>query len=371
MLSVTGDWMYNALDQLVLDAPQPPWTSDGWVLSPVDLHSLPVYTKRQQKTGLGTQKSDASLLSSGSNVTLETTAMKARLECETVPIPDNTWLTDEVKAIEKEAGGTIKNISVEHLNLTGALLPIRLFENTTYDTTTFASPERVLCCLNETAGSESAVAYWSQSFSLKNENLLVDEDSPSNFSIKWIVGPATTTTMTIYTNNQPSVFTPLQFEEVPAIQMLQCKPVIEQAQARVTVARSSGQVVDFKLLEEPRPRPDAWGKRFDIGQPTRGNKKRQRTQDLPYGSNYTANFGYVPFADKSFNGSQLSFVIHRTLLTCVMRYSSLHSFQTHTHMTIANNHQFWHLLYDPTSDRCKQWQMEPGEWESFKIRRRI
>lgn len=161
--------------------------------------------------------------------------------------------------------------------------------------------------------------------------------------------------MTIYTNNQPSVFTPLQFEEVPAIQMLECKPVIEQAQARVTVARSSGQVMDFKLLEEPRPRSDAWGKRFDVDQSTGENKKRQRTQDIKPGTNYTTNLRYVSFAGKSFDGGQPWFAIHRTLFTCSMGYSSPHSLQTHTQMTIANNHQFWHLLHGPTSDSCRQW----------------
>jgi hypothetical protein len=64
--------------------------------------------------------------------------------------------------------------------------------------------------------------------------------------------------MTIYTNNLSSVYTPLQFTEVPSIQTLACKPIIEQVQVSVIIARSSAQVLDFKLLGEPQPRSDAW-----------------------------------------------------------------------------------------------------------------
>lgn len=313
MMGTTGDWMYNALDEMVLGSPPPDWTADGWSFTPINLNLLPAVSKKQREKRPGDQKSDATLLSSLSNVTLETTAMRARLQCEKVPIEGDSWMGDEIQAIVQGFNSTIKNISATSLNLTeGKLLPKILFENTTYETSTFATPLRVLCCSNETEDSPSAVAYWSFADDKKWWSRQNDQwtgvvpngtDWPSRFSIKWIAGLSTTTTTTVYTNNQPTVWTPLVFKEVPAIQALDCKPVIEKVQAQVTVARSSAEVLEYKLLGEPQPRTDVWDLAFDIQKPAENENKRamlprqatrpkpSETDPIDTTSNFTAKIG--------------------------------------------------------------------------------
>jgi hypothetical protein len=294
MFSNTGDWMYSALDQIALGAPPPNWSKDGWVFAPINMDLLPATTKQRGKSQDDEQNS-ASVLVSTSNVTLETTAMRARLQCEAVPIHDDKWLTDEVAVLVSENNRTIKNISASTLNITGKMLPTRLFVNTSLETTTLTGPYRVLCCSNETEEAKSAVAYWSfvnGSTWISDSDLLwtgdvpIGDEWPSNILIKNIVGSAYTTTMTIYTNNLPSFYTPLQFKEVPGLQALDCKPIIEQTKARVKVARSSAEVLDFELLEEPQPRSDVWKLNFDIQKDAEQYKRsslisRQATRPPP------------------------------------------------------------------------------------------
>jgi hypothetical protein len=304
MTGVTGDWMYSALDQMVLGSQSPAWSRDGWVFAPVDLSLLPAVTSRHRENPQGNQQSDASLLASASNVTLDTMAMRARLQCKEVPIQGDTWLTDEVAALVGSNTGLITNMSATNLNITGKMLPSRLFVNTTYSTPVFATPQRILCCANETSSQASAVAYWSftnetawwaQSTSDELWTGLVPtgDDWPSGFMIKWITGPAYTTKTTIYTNNLPSIYTPLQFSEAPSIQALACKPVIEQVRASVTVARSSAQVLDFKLLGERQPRSDVWKLAFTnvVQPPLRPYETPKPPYLLQEQTNYTVEMG--------------------------------------------------------------------------------
>jgi hypothetical protein len=313
-LSNTGEWMYSALDQIALGAPPPNWSKDGWVFAPINVDLLPATTKQQREKSQDDEQNSNSVLVSTSNVTLETTAMRARLQCEAVPIQDDKWLTDEAAVLVSE-NKQIKNISASTLNITGKMLPTRLFVNSSLQTTTLSGPHHVLCCSNATEEAKSAVAYWSfvngsawmsDSNFFWTGNVPSGDEWPSSILIKNIVGSAYTTTMTIYTNNLPSVYTPLQFKEVPELQALDCKPIIEQTKARVKVARSSAQVLDFELLGEPQPRLDVWKLDFDIQKDPEKNKpssftSRQATRPPPPTSefldvinsttNYTAEIG--------------------------------------------------------------------------------
>jgi hypothetical protein len=286
MLSNTGEWMYSALDQIALGAPPPNWSKDGWVFAPINMDLLPATTKQQREKSQDDEQNRNSVFVSTSNVTLETTAMRARLQCEAVPIQDDKWLTDEVAVLVNENKGTFENISASTLNITGKMLPTMLFVNSSLQTTTLSGPHHVLCCSNATEEAKSAVAYWSfvngSAWMSDNDlfwtgNVPIGDEWPSSILIKNIVGSAYTTTMTIYTNNIPSVYTPLQFKEVPGLQALDCKPIIEQTKARVKVARSSAQVLDFELLGEPQPRSDVWKLDFDIQKDSERYKPRSFT----------------------------------------------------------------------------------------------
>jgi hypothetical protein len=150
---------------MVLGAQPPAWSRDGWVFAPVGLSLLPAITSRHHEKPQGDQQNDTSLFASASNVTLDMRAMRARLQCKKVRVQDDTWLTDEIATlISSRLSIPINNLSATNLNTTGKMLPSRLFVNTRYSTPVFATPERILCCANETSsnqtGKMSAVAYW-------------------------------------------------------------------------------------------------------------------------------------------------------------------------------------------------------------------
>ena len=43
---------------------------------------------------------------------------------------------------------------------------------------------------------------------------------------------------------------------------LDCKPIIEQANAQVVLAQGRDQILDFKILDEPRALVDPWTDHF-------------------------------------------------------------------------------------------------------------
>jgi hypothetical protein len=86
---------------------------------------------------------------------------------------------------------------------------------------------------------------------------------PPKFAVKWITGPTTISNFTAYMDTAPQSHKIMQFTEIPAMSFLDCKPTIEQTDTKVTIARNSGQVLAFDLIEEPEMQTDAWTAHFD------------------------------------------------------------------------------------------------------------
>jgi hypothetical protein len=275
LLRTTGnDWAYNALDEVILNTEPPPWTHNEWVFAPLNLQNLPNITL-SQNTGLRA-KSGGDLYST--NVSVTTSALRSRLECINNRVPTG-WLDQAENVFSDRRDGAI----------TGYVLPATLFDNEPYRTPVFTVPRRMACCANSTATSQSVVAYWSsnskESLLEEQASVSIDDNAPdglkeanawsNNFTIKWIIGPAASTpisganpqTNQVQSNIGYANETLLYFTKEPKASVLNCIPIIEQANASITVARSSGQVLTSMILEKPQPAPGAWDHPYDISYP--------------------------------------------------------------------------------------------------------
>ncbi|KAI4944894.1 hypothetical protein J4E91_008238 [Alternaria rosae] len=108
------------------------------------------------------------------------------------------------------------------------------------------------------------------------EDVLVHGSWYRNFTIKWIVGPGVTANISganpaanpkVQQVNLPYGSADeelLYFTEEPKMAIMDCIMVIENASASVTVARSSGNVLDYSLVADPQPALDAWEYAWDI-----------------------------------------------------------------------------------------------------------
>ena len=315
MLHSTSDWLYSALDQILLQTPPPAWTRDGWAFAPIALGSLPNMTIRANKGNTKPDKDEPTLLSSSANASFVTTALRARLQCESIPTTDPSWFPrNAVNDLNSSYPNTARR-----LNSTGYLLPKIIFNNTSYNTSISANQARVFCCHNETDDvGRSAVAYWShtnpeqffQPDIVSQQSYVWNGRGPShwpgNFTIKWMVGPTVKSKMTIYTDSAPGDYNVMQFKEVPSMQFLNCKPVIEQSNAKITVARSSGEVLNYRLLDAPQPQNDAWTAHFQNGRVGSDGSLSNYTYIRPNITapgplpveNYTAGIRYVHFSNQ-------------------------------------------------------------------------
>lgn len=258
----TGDWLYTALDEITLKTEAPAWSWEGWSFLPIGLQALPNMTLNQHM-GRKQPENDENT-SPVANVSFITTALKARLDCTSVPVLNDFWLDD----INVKYSGQL------YETRKGYAVPSILFDNTPYNTSTRSSPSRLRCCTNQTAPeSLSAIGYWS----FNNPNRwnwtvprLDRSEWPGNFLVKWILGIANTITVgetQANTGNIVRNMSLLYFPKAPKLQALECSPVIEYADAKVTVARASGQVLEYEILESPRPAVEAWSAAFEPSGP--------------------------------------------------------------------------------------------------------
>jgi hypothetical protein len=264
-----ADWLSTALDEVMLGSPPPIWTKDEWVFPPVEFHSVNGST-------LGVPYFGLDVLSPSANITINTPAFRSRLECSSIQVPGSGWLN--------RAEDVFRNQTQDQI--TGYVLPETLFDGEPYKTSVFSAPRRIACCTNDTDPSDaSVIAYWSSNSPLVDvrppgpfdKNVLTEPNVwTTNFTIKWIVGHARATAITggefngEYYLGSPAPpgseveDTLLYFTEQPQLSAVECKPIVEQANANITVARYTGQVLDAKLLDRPKPANALWAQMWDV-----------------------------------------------------------------------------------------------------------
>ncbi|KAI8939300.1 hypothetical protein NX059_003090 [Plenodomus lindquistii] len=297
MRTITGDWMYTALDELTMGTAAPPWSQDEWSFTPIDLNELPPLHFHQNTGRKAINAVSSELLSSASNATITTTAIRAELSCTTLDLSDITLLsTNETNVLGEEVGRIVRDRSKPD-NTDGYVLSRFLLDGTNFKTTLLNTPARVMCCANQTDRShDSAVAYWSYQDSdlwwSSKTFLNSDWDGfgppkwPGNLMLKWVVGRAESADMVIYANGSPSNYTLMNYPTMPETQIMSCEPSFESAEATVTVARESGQVLDYEILEEPQRILEPWDTVFDYS--GLGPYAESYTKD----SNYSVELSY-------------------------------------------------------------------------------
>ncbi|KAF2124604.1 hypothetical protein P153DRAFT_326988, partial [Dothidotthia symphoricarpi CBS 119687] len=304
-----SEWLYNALDEITLKTPQLAWSMDEWVFTPVNLKRLPSVNLTQNTGPDDKFHNAADVLVSPANISMVTSGLRSRLECSPIDVPETGWL-DRAADIWPDRTN----------ELDGFVLPTVLFDNETYRTPVFTAPRRMACCANGTdSDGHSVIAYWTSNSSMVDarmpptiecdlskvgnvcttylgpldenyepldpngpEDLVVHSPWYRNFTIKWIMGPAASAeilstdltegaTASAFINYRQAYGsdneTLLYFTKQPKIAMMNCIPVIENTTFSVTVARSSGQILGYKSLEDPQPAPGAWEYAWDLMYP--------------------------------------------------------------------------------------------------------
>ena len=121
-------------------------------------------------------------------------------------------------------------------------------------TTTFADPARLVCCANETDNvpGPASIGYWSI-------NTYEGSDTPTgNFTVKWIVGEAIEPQFVDLKNTSHFVW-----QNQPSIAALNCQPIIESANASVTVDLANGAVQGYSILDAPDMATSAWSDDYE------------------------------------------------------------------------------------------------------------
>lgn len=243
--SALQSWLYSATLELTQQASTPPWSKDTWSFAPLDTDSLLL-----NETSL----KDISLtnLMQARNVTLETLAVRARLECKPQSFVSNT--SSWVEKIDFK-NRTMWNTTNKPQNLDqGYILkgPANMG----------AGSEYLTCCGNETNGilGVAAVGYWSNlDYAASSSPSWAESWSYNQMAMnsKWIVGrpldmlyqPNPNTT------NNPALWIWL---EEPQIAAITCSTILEKANASIDVATDTGVVYDYRILNSPVNATEAW-----------------------------------------------------------------------------------------------------------------
>jgi hypothetical protein len=300
------NWMYTGTIQLTLNGPEPAWSHEGWSFVPVDLSSLANTTSTAQTQSTGEvfdENGPIGTSLSASKISLTTSAIRARVECSPMDMTNtSSWLYtwDLTNTTERNATLNPSNLK------TGYGMKEILFEGESYNTSTLTHPSLVYCCGNGTETGNSAVGYWSSN----NPNSFphIEVEGVTNFTTKWIHGRARAN----YYNNSEDLNTSfsgrLVFENAPSIQAVNCKPIIETAEAAVTVNQLTGQVYSYNILGQPVAAKQAWSDPFltrkkaeDVGKPG-GNA----WDDM----NVTTSYGYY-FLNTLLGAAQLTNLLGR------------------------------------------------------------
>ncbi|KAI2467832.1 hypothetical protein F4781DRAFT_298912 [Annulohypoxylon bovei var. microspora] len=264
-------WIYGAAVQISLNGSQPAWSSDGWSFVPHDLSSVP--QTDVQNTGNQTASPTSSM-----NVTVQTSGIRARLECsphEHLSLTNTTnWLTEWDLTNATQWNQTLDPDTLTRgyelgLSRIGDNTMLFLDNNASTAgnyTTFFVNNKRLQCCDNITDGEigTSSVGYWSPN--LRNATFYPDFATswPANFTIKWIHGrPVEGYHDVSASSTSSSTSAPrLMWSEPPQMAALNCMPIIETVNASVTVSTEDSHVISFDLIDEPQPDQYAWSDDF-------------------------------------------------------------------------------------------------------------
>lgn len=249
---------------------------------PVDLFQM-IDTSEQQAT-----LNSSFSTSTAFNITISTSAIRVRIECNAIPEIHNSssWLGP------KEGGDFESEEMIQNVTGLRDFKAFRryIFEGTHAKTTVFTNENMLQCCKNGT-GSRSeptAFGHWSPVNAVIDNS--DDDSSPKAFVPKWIVGASRiSVNYRVFTNcksqeptfaiTHPSYPTQMVFEENPELQAAVCIPVIETTEATVLVDQTTGIVQTYNLEGPPAPYDLAWSEAYLRRAPTNAQIHFNKTYD--------------------------------------------------------------------------------------------
>jgi hypothetical protein len=240
------DWMYTALIQTAFKGPEPAWSQDDWSF-------VPVPSILQQNASTKHSNSTRGGVHSLTSLTVQTPALRARLDCSNVEWQRNSSLwfraKNETDNAYKDISGLDNYFSLEGIVFAG-----------NFSTRLTAQADDLQCCANltqNTLHNPAVVAYWTENWlELPYKNGYTIFDTGRNFTVKWIRGPAGfAQTTTLPWDN-------MYFPEPPTIQALNCMPTFESSRAEVTVEPETGVVQQYRILDTPVREDVAWSDNF-------------------------------------------------------------------------------------------------------------
>jgi hypothetical protein len=294
-LDAPNNWLYGAGIQQSYNGSQLPWTTEGWSFLPVDLSS--VSSNTTPSSSPNTNTNGPKLFAT--NITISTPAIRARLNCRAVgaianisswiePAPlsnkDELWPEDEWAQINT----TGKVNAYRLLN--------RIFNGSDSHTSMISRPKIATCCSNGTRADpqRAVMGYWSPVYPTNSNSNSIDFPYqnlswPMPITTKWLVGKAFN--LSEGTSTRQELF----FKEIPRLQAARCEPIIETAEATVTLNIDTGNVISH-TVEEAAVADVAWRDVFVQHQP---DPKTRLNKTYLQPMNITSSFG-VLFLDSLF-----------------------------------------------------------------------
>jgi len=271
LLNPPKNWLPGAAIQLSLNGTKPSWTQDGWSFIPFNLTSI-------------SQVDAKETITFPNNVTITTSALRARLECEQVPEVANTstWLIhpDEIdsQVTPTDLEGLGNYYSFNHT----------MFGGSPSNTSAFGTSAMLSCCSNGTKDDpdSAVIGYWSPVNVEEFPN--ADSQWPVPFVTKWIVGKPVT--VPGRDENQGPM---LLFKDVPDLQAARCMPIVETSDAKVVVDVETGMVQSYEIISPVGPAKSAWSEVFVRHAPTHGNATQQYDKKYRGPLNVTTSYGVL------------------------------------------------------------------------------
>ncbi|KAI4682014.1 uncharacterized protein J4E88_004901 [Alternaria novae-zelandiae] len=246
-------WLNHALDEILLEAPQLAWTKDEWTFTPLDMQELPNVTRHPQTRLSSPPLSEVDY--SALRLPYQTPAGLTKPQTFFPIVPMKRYKDLHYQLLYSTANRTIplsSRLGDDYHAVRMAQILVSKLANAPSDPLSEDGPEDVIV-----QGS------WYR-----------------NFTIKWIVGPGVTAKISganpAANPKVQQISAPygsadeelLYFTEEPKMAIMDCIMVIENTSASVTVARSSGNVLDYSLVADPQPALDAWDYAWDILYPS-------------------------------------------------------------------------------------------------------
>jgi hypothetical protein len=231
--------------------------------------------------------SDLTVGGAPSNVSFTTPAIRGRIECSEYPLSTLTnisnWLTPQdlsnhtkwnTSTIPRDdqgnylEGGYRLGTTGVYAYLPSAITPFDQYDYTNITdcpgcTTIFVNPSSIVCCANGSSSAwdgSVAVGYWSPQ---ANPATWTTRNWNQNFTAKWMYGNAVTG---IKNNINSLTYEHLNidmlFPNPPSVSMLNCKPVVESADADITVNPANGDIQSFNITSKPKVLTEAFSDNF-------------------------------------------------------------------------------------------------------------